>query len=87
MAFESGGQLALIDNRYKLFYEVDQAEVGTLDPGWADRCALYDLETDPGEEQDLRPSLPHVVRRLAGELEAWRDSCKASRAGADYAGR
>ena len=32
---------------------------------------LYDLESDPGENRDLRGELPEVVERLMGELRAF----------------
>jgi len=73
IAFESGRQLSLTDNRYKIL---------SLDRGktWM----LFDLPADPGEKVDLAESHPGIVRSMAAVVERWRASCKESREGRDY---
>ena len=51
-------QTAVRSGRWKLLREPD-------------RAMLFDLETDPGERQDLSPKHPDVVRRLQRALDAW----------------
>ena len=41
--------------------------------------ALYDLAADPGEERDLADLDPETLRRLAGELTAWRHAVEQGR--------
>jgi len=74
IAFESRGQIALVDNRWKLL---------TRDKGktWM----LFDLAADPAEKNDLAAEHPTVVADMRQTLDAWRASCQASRAGEDYA--
>ncbi|TDJ72661.1 MAG: N-acetylgalactosamine 6-sulfate sulfatase [Planctomycetota bacterium] len=73
IAFQSGGQEALIEGRYKL--------MRARGPGpWQ----LYDLELDRGETRNLAGEKPELVERLASILEAWRRSCERSESGADY---
>jgi len=73
IAFESGRQLALIHNRYKLI---------SLDSGktWM----LFDLVADPSESSDIAHDHPDIVQRMRATLEAWRKSCKDSLGGKDY---
>ncbi len=35
---------------------------------------LYDLETDPGEGDNLREALPDIARRLSETLDEWQRS-------------
>ena len=73
IAFQSGGQEAIIEGRYKL--------IRARGPGpWQ----LYDLELDRGETRSLAGEQPELVARLAGLLAEWRRSCERSQAGADY---
>ena len=74
IGFESKGQTAWIGDRYKL-YSNGKAK-GTP--------KLFDLIADPAEKQDLAKREPGLAKRLARELAAWRDSCRASAAGRDY---
>jgi len=73
IAFESGKQIALVDNRRKLI---------TRDKGktWM----LFDLVADPTEANDLAAAHPDVVAGMKEKLETWRVSCQASLAGKDY---
>ncbi|QDU88881.1 Arylsulfatase precursor [Pirellulimonas nuda] len=45
---------------------------------------MYDLRSDPGEEQDLAQSMPDKFREMSEKLEALEASCLLSRDGADY---
>jgi hypothetical protein len=72
VVFESQKQVALIDNRYKIY---------SRDGGKS--LELYDLLDDPGETSDISAQLPEVLSRMKETLEAWRDSCRRSRRGED----
>ncbi len=74
IGFQSKGQVALIDNRYKLYRA-----------GQGKPYELYDLIEDPSESKDLAAAKPDLVARMKRQIEAWRASCKASLAGQDYA--
>jgi arylsulfatase A-like enzyme len=67
IGFESGRQIALVGNRYKLV---------SLDRGKS--FALYDLVADPGEARDLASERPETVRSMKAVLDAWRASCRSS---------
>jgi arylsulfatase A-like enzyme len=68
------GKAALRNNRYKL-----------LSTNLADgKFELFDLETDPGETEDLSTSLPAVAQRMQKNLLAWSRSVDDSFAGKDY---
>lgn len=71
--FEFVGQVALTDNRWKLYSDDDGATY-----------QLFDLVTDPTESHDIAADHPERVGRMVRELEAWRASCRESVAGADY---
>lgn len=71
--FESGEQLSLTDNRFKL-YSPDRGKT----------YQLYDLIDDPGETTDLAKQHPDKVAGYARCLAEWRASCQASATGADY---
>jgi arylsulfatase A-like enzyme len=73
IVFESGNQIALIDNRYKI-YSKDKGE----------NFELYDLTDDPGETNDLAGEKTEIVCQMSAALEKWRASCKNSLAGDDY---
>jgi arylsulfatase A-like enzyme len=73
IAFESAAQIALVDNRYKL-YSADRGK----------SYALYDLLADPGETKDLAAGDPARVAAMKTKLDNWRESCKRSLAGHDY---
>jgi arylsulfatase A-like enzyme len=75
IAFESRKQLALSDDRYKI-YSKDGGK----------NFELYDLLDDRSETQDLAAEKPDVLNAMRRQLEAWRESCKASDAGEDYGG-
>lgn len=73
MEFEYRDVLALQDDRYKIIRKAD-----------GDPWALYDMERDLSEEQNLATDHPEMVKNMANHLLAWRDSLSASRNGADY---
>lgn len=73
IGFESGKQVALIDNRYKLISQ-DSGET----------YMLFDLTDDPGETLDIAHQNPEVVRTMKITLDRWRASCKLSFEGSDY---
>jgi arylsulfatase A-like enzyme len=90
---ESRGQVALIDNRYKLIRtgrrgggrkrkgdQPTQAGPQKQLAGWM----LFDLLADPGEKNDLAAAKPDLVKQMAATVEQWRASCKKSSEGADY---
>lgn len=59
--FEFVGQVAWIDDRYKLYSDDDGASF-----------RLFDLLRDPGETRDLSARLPVLTRDMAVDLQAWR---------------
>jgi len=73
IGFQSGGQLALVDNRYKLIRRRAN-----------EPFMLFDLKEDPGEQTDLAGQLPEVLERMKQTVLAWQASCARSAAGADY---
>ena len=68
IGFESGKQLALIDNRFKI-YSGDGGET----------FELYDLIADPAESVDLAEQHAEVAAAMGKRLEEWRASCRTSR--------
>jgi arylsulfatase A-like enzyme len=73
IAFESGNQVSLTDNRYKII---------STDGGKT--YMLFDLVENPGETKDLAAEKPEIVAGMRATLEAWRASCRDSQAGKDY---
>jgi len=73
IGFESGGQLALIDSRYKLIRAGKKS-------GWM----LFDIVADPSETKDLAAEKPEVVKTMTEILLKWQASCGDSREGKDY---
>jgi len=71
--FEFKDQLALIDDRFKLY---------SSDGGRT--FELYDILEDPGETNDLAMENLQIVEQMTARLMHWQASCKASRDGADY---
>jgi arylsulfatase A-like enzyme len=86
IGFESRGQVALSDSRYKLIHVPDRGRQARQTPTEDLRFELYDLIADPGESKDLAELHPELVRRMAATLAEWRRSCAASLSGADYQG-
>ncbi len=73
IGFESQKQVSWVDDRYKLY-----------SPDAAEHCELYDLLADKEETTDIADRHPETVRRMAADLDAWRESCRRSRNGEDY---
>jgi arylsulfatase A-like enzyme len=74
IAFQSGKQIALIEQRWKLI-GTDRAPADDPRAGFQ----LYDLTEDPTESRDRAAEHPEIVERMARELDVWRDSCRADR--------
>lgn len=73
IAFESGSQVSLTDNRYKI-YSNNKGKT----------YMLFDLIEDPGEKKELSAEKPQILQSMKATLEKWRKSCKDSLAGKDY---
>ncbi len=73
LGFQSSKQIALSDNRYKL-YSGDKGKT----------YELYDLIEDPSETTDLAKQKPKILQQMIKTLEDWRASCKSSDEGNDY---
>jgi arylsulfatase A-like enzyme len=72
--FRHTGRAAYLDNRYKLVTE-------NVAGG---KFALYDLEADPKETNDISASQPEVARRMREAFLRWNESVERSAAGMDY---
>jgi len=73
IGFESGKEVALVDNVYKL-HSNDSGK--TFD--------LFNLEEDPSESTDVAAMHPDVVQCMRATLSQWRASCALSAKGHDY---
>ncbi|MCP4607857.1 MAG: sulfatase-like hydrolase/transferase [Planctomycetes bacterium] len=73
IGFESGNQLSLTDNRYKI-YSSNKGKT----------YMLFDLIKDPGETRDLAAEKPQLLKSMKTMLIKWRKSCQDSFAGKDY---
>jgi len=73
IGFESGSQVSLTDNHYKI-YSKDKGKT----------YVLFDLIEDPGETKDLSAEKPQILKSMKATLTKWRKSCKDSLAGKDY---
>jgi len=71
IGFETPGQVALSDDRWKIVSKTDEdgAPLG---------FELYDLVADPGETTDRAVAQPEIVAAMAERLAGWRASCAAS---------
>ena len=74
--FRFQGNAALIDGAWKLFLSTRQRTGG--------QWQLFDLESDPGETQDLSAELPERFAQMKSEAEAMLLSVESSAAGEDY---
>ena len=72
--FRYSGDLALVDNEYKLLR--NRASKGQFQ--------LFDLVNDKAETRDISDVHPEVAARLRKELLDWNDSVTASFEGKDY---
>jgi len=74
MGRQSAGQLALIDNQYKL-----------IRPKPSKPWQLYDLLADAAEAKDIAADKPDIAAKMAKTALHWQASCARSLTGADYA--
>ncbi len=73
IGFQSRGQLALSDNRFKLIRAKPESP-------WQ----LFDLLDDPTESNDVAEDHPELVDRMSQTLIQWQASCTRSSQGLDY---
>jgi len=73
IAFESAGQVSLVDDRYKI-YSNNKGKT----------FMLFDLIEDPGEKKDLAAEKPEILQSMKATLDKWRKSCHDSLEGKDY---
>jgi arylsulfatase A-like enzyme len=66
---------ALIDNNFKLLNSKQGKAIVT---------ALYDVEKDPQEKNDLASQYPEIVERMQKQLRQWQENVEKSLTGADY---
>lgn len=76
MGRQSSGQLALIDNEYKL-----------IRPKPNQPWELYDLVSDVAEAKDLAADKPDIVAKMSKTALDWQASCARSLEGADYSSK
>lgn len=69
-----GGPRVMMDNRYKL----------VVGAAGEDTVELFDLNSDPGEEQNLAAAEPEAVKAMRTQLRKWQDSVLRSLSGEDY---
>lgn len=74
IGFESQKQLAWTTQQYKLYSK-----------NGGETWELYDLLNDPSETKNLAAASPELVQQLSQSLAQWRESCKLSDQGRDYA--
>lgn len=82
IGFQSGGQVAWVGDRFKLWGRGPGKQLGPLPP-----LKLFDLVADPAEKNDVSAEHPEVVARMTRELKAWRASVERSDGGADYSSK
>ncbi|MBS3764099.1 MAG: sulfatase-like hydrolase/transferase [Planctomycetes bacterium] len=73
IGFQSQDQLALTNNRYKIY-----------SPNEGEDYELYDLIEDKEESRDLAPEHPGIVEKMAPQLKEWCQSVQDSLDGKDY---
>ncbi len=63
----------LITDSQRLVYPVKWRRSAVMAPGWrlVNGRELYDMETDPGQTQDVARIFPDIVSRLQQEYEVW----------------
>ena len=93
IGFESAGQVALIDGRYKLIRvssdknrRKNRKKKQNDESAVTDDFMLFDLVADPSESRDMAAEQPDRVRQMTATLKAWRESCRKSLSGDDYPG-
>lgn len=69
-------RMALVNNRYKLPTDMD---------GMGGNDIFFDLTRDPSETTNIASQQPEIVKSMKVKLAEFRESCKRSLAGKDYA--
>jgi hypothetical protein len=67
---------------YQAAVQTGEYKLLTLDSG--ESWQLYDLASDPYEQNDLSVSHPDLVATMSAELNRWSESCRQSSQGMDY---
>lgn len=93
IGFRFGNQWAWHEGRYKLIH-IGRTQQGNNQqrkqgqnrqgPQREPRPQLFDLQTDPGETEDLASELPERVASMTAAYRQWMKSCEASEQGRDY---
>jgi arylsulfatase A-like enzyme len=73
IAFESGKQISLIGDRYKII---------SIDKGAS--FMMFDIINDPTELNNIAEKEPELLAKMKRQLTSWQESCKRSLAGKDY---
>ena len=73
IGFQARNQLALSDNRYKIYSSNSGKSF-----------ELYDLIEDPSEANDIAAEKPEILKEMTQTLQEWQQSCKDSDEGKDY---
>jgi len=86
IGFQSGGQVSLVDNRFKLIRisPRQRKKKKTANKSNPTPFQLFDLIKDPSEKTDIASRQPHVVKQMKKTLEDWQASCRRSLDGKDY---
>lgn len=71
IGFQFGKQVALIDNKFKLYADKGEYE-------------LYDIPNDPAEKNNIAAQHPEVFEKMKRYVVKWQKSCMKSRKGEDY---
>ena len=76
--FESAGQTAAIDNRFKLVRRSGGGKKNK--PAGKATTELFDLLADPHETTNVAADHPRLVKELSAKIHTWQTSCRASAA-------
>jgi arylsulfatase A-like enzyme len=85
-------RMALVDNRYKFLTDMEGPPTAlttgpptVLATGADSKDLLYDLLKDQGETTNIIEQQPELAKSMKAKLADFRESCKRSLAGKDYA--
>ena len=78
--FESAGQTAAIDNRFKLVRRSPGGGKNKKKTAAGATTELFDLLADPRETHNVATDHPRLIEELSKKLKTWRASCRASAA-------
>lgn len=73
---DCGGARVMLDKRYKLVLDAQSGRASTTE--------LFDLTTDPAEEQNMIESHKAIAEDMGKQLRRWQTSVLQSLTGADY---